>query len=221
MSAFLLSLLFMLTLEMEDDARLRSWFRYGALWGIVGLTNTSAVAWLPFSGCWIAYQLHRRGKRFLMPVVASALVFWAILLPWMVRNYSEFGKVIFVRGDFGVELRSGNNPDADGGWILSYHPGNNVLLYGQYKEMGEAAFDTEQAHLAKEWIAENPRTLPDIKLPQVCLLLGGIAAQRSGVRRRTCSSWDHRYWQSADFCWPSKRRVHGVFLFPRYWCSIP
>ena len=64
LSAFLLSLLFMLTLEMEDDDRLWSWFGYGLLWGIAGLTNTSVLAWLPFSGCWLAYQLHRRGKRF-------------------------------------------------------------------------------------------------------------------------------------------------------------
>jgi 4-amino-4-deoxy-L-arabinose transferase-like glycosyltransferase len=212
LSAFLLSLLFMLTLEMEDDARLGSWFRYGALWGIVGLTNTSAVAWLPFSGCWIAYQLHRRGKRFLMPVVASALIFWAILLPWMVRNYSEFGKVIFVRGDFGVELRSGNNPDADGGWILSYHPGNNVLLYGQYKEMGEAAFDTEQAHLAKAWIAENPQRFLILSCRRFLFFWAGLP--RQGLEQaKNFLFLGSSLLAIGGLLLAVKRRVHGVFLF--------
>ena len=114
LSAFLLSLLFMLTLEMEGDDRLSSWFGYGLLWGIAALTNTSVIAWLPFSGCWLAYQLHRRGKRFVVPVVLGAVVFWATLTPWLVRNYSVFGKPIFVRGDLGVELRVGNNPAGRG-----------------------------------------------------------------------------------------------------------
>ena len=35
-SAFLLSLLFMLTVEMEGDERLSSWIGYGLLWGVVG-----------------------------------------------------------------------------------------------------------------------------------------------------------------------------------------
>lgn len=96
-----------------------SWFRYGLLWGITALINTSVIAWLPFSGCWLAYQLHRRSKRFVIPAVCGALVFWATLMPWPVRNYSMFGKLIFVRGDLGVELRSGNNPLSNGEFILS------------------------------------------------------------------------------------------------------
>ena len=65
LSAFLLSLLFMLTVEMEGDERLSSWIGYGLLWGIEALTNPAALAFLPFAGCWLAYQLHRRGKRYL------------------------------------------------------------------------------------------------------------------------------------------------------------
>ena len=116
LSAFLLSLLFMLTLEMEGDGRLWSWFGYGLLWGIVGLTNTAMLAWLPFSGCWLAYQLHRRGKRFLVPVAFSAVVFWMTLMPWLVRNYSVFGEPVFVRDNLGNAFRSGNNPQAEG-WV--------------------------------------------------------------------------------------------------------
>ena len=66
LSAFLLSLLFMLTVEMEGDERVSSWIGYGLLWGVEALTNPAALSFLPFAGCWLAYQLHRRGKRFVV-----------------------------------------------------------------------------------------------------------------------------------------------------------
>ncbi len=62
LSAFLLSLLFMLTVEMEGDERSSSWIGYGLIWGVAALTNPAAMAFLPFAGCWLAYQLHRRGQ---------------------------------------------------------------------------------------------------------------------------------------------------------------
>src|SRR5664279_4939561 len=43
-SAFLLSLLFMMTVEMEGDERLSSWIGYGLLWGVAALTNPSALS---------------------------------------------------------------------------------------------------------------------------------------------------------------------------------
>ena len=50
LSAFLLSLLFMLTVEMEGDERTSSWIGYGLLWGIAALNNPSALGFLPFAG---------------------------------------------------------------------------------------------------------------------------------------------------------------------------
>jgi 4-amino-4-deoxy-L-arabinose transferase-like glycosyltransferase len=212
LSAFLLSLLFMLTLEMEDNNRLSTWFGYGLLWGIAGLTNTSVIAWLPFSGCWLAFQLHRRGKRFMVPVVLSAIVFWATLTPWLVRNYSEFGKLVFVRGDFGVELRSGNNPQADGGWIMAYHPGNNGVLYAQYKQMGEAAFNTEQARLAREWIAENPQTFVTLCLRRFFFFWAGLP--RKGLEQlKNLLFLGSSLLAIGGLLLAAKRRAHGILLF--------
>ncbi len=90
LSAFLLSLLFMLTLEMEDDNRLLSWFGYGLLWGIVGLTNPvrafvasvlRMLARLPVASAWetVPWCLW----------CSARLVFWVTLMPWLVRNYSR------------------------------------------------------------------------------------------------------------------------------------
>ena len=153
LAAFLLSLLFMLTLEMEGDDRLSSWLGYGLLWGIAALTNTSVISFLPFSGCWLAYQLHRRGKRTVVPVLLSAAVFWLVLTPWLVRNYSVLGEPVFVRDNFGNEFPC-NNPQAEGWMVSNYHAASNLPLF---KQMGEAAINTEQADEAKAWIAQHPK----------------------------------------------------------------
>ena len=77
---------------------------------MAGLTSPADLSWLPFSGGWLVYQLHRQGKRFLVPVLLSADVFWVTLGPWLARNYLAFGQTVFVRDNFGNEFRSGNNP---------------------------------------------------------------------------------------------------------------
>ncbi len=206
LSTFLLSLLFMLTLEMEGDARLWPWVRYGLLWGIVALTNTSIIAFLPFAGCWLAYRLYRSGQRFVVPVVLSAIVFWAVITPWIVRDYVVFHKLIFIRADMGTELHTGNNPQARGPWEARNHPGNTPSLVAHYNSIGELAFDAEQGRLAKNWIAEDPlrflaltarRVLyfwygvPETVLRYcqplfICLNVLGIGGLLLAIRQRVC-----------------------------------
>ncbi len=94
LSTFLLSLIFMLTVEMEGDERVSSWLGYGLLWGVEALTNPATLTFLPFAGCWMAYQLYRRGKRFIVPAVAGAVMFWMTIMPWLVRDYVVMGHFI-------------------------------------------------------------------------------------------------------------------------------
>jgi len=164
LSALLLTLLFMLTLEMRGDSRLRSWFGYGVLWGVMGLTNPAALSFLPFSGLWLAYGLYRRRVNFVLPALLAAVVFWLTLMPWLVRNYEVFGKPVFVRGNPGVELRCGNNPLAEGIWVGIYHPTLNPLLFAQYKRMGEVNYAVEQGRLAKQWMADHPQRFALVSL---------------------------------------------------------
>jgi Glycosyl transferase family 2/Dolichyl-phosphate-mannose-protein mannosyltransferase len=216
LSAFLLSLLFMLTLEMEGDERSSSWLGYGLLWGVAALTNPSALSFLPFAGCWLVYQLHRRKKRFLVPAILSAVVFWMTLMPWLVRNYEVFGRPVFVRDNFGNELRVGNNPLAEGIYVLAYHPAHNIFVYERYKQMGEPAFCAEQGRLAKQWIAQHPGKFAAISLRRVVYFWNGIPREHKipwlAETRNT-----HLLLVSVLGIWglllAMKRRVHGVFLF--------
>lgn len=226
-STFLLSLLFMLTLEMEDDTRLRSWFGYGLLWGTVGLTNTSLLMWLPFAGCWIAYQLHRRGKRFLVPVMFSAAIFWITMTPWLIRNYLVFGEPLLVRGDFGNEFRAGNNPQAEGWVVGEYHVGSNHYLLRQFQQVGEAQVNAEQAHAAEAWIAQNPERFLELSFHRFIYYWAGVPRTWTGERRGTLGQAKNLLFLAislaglAGLFLALKRRVHGVFLFATLICFYP
>jgi len=174
LTALLFSLAFMLTVEMEGDNRLTSWVGFGVLWGVIGITNPSTLSFLPFAGGWLAYQLIRRKKPFLLPAIVGAVLFWMTMMPWLVRNYEVFHRPVFVRDNVGVELRCGNNPVAEGVWVGMYHPSQNPILYRQYQEMGEASYAAEQARLAKQWIANNPGQFATITFRRFVFYWNGL-----------------------------------------------
>jgi 4-amino-4-deoxy-L-arabinose transferase-like glycosyltransferase len=221
LSAFLLSLLFMRTLEMEGDDRLWSWFSYALVWGIAGLTNTSELAWLPFSGCWLAYQLHRRGKRFLVPVVFSAAVFWMTLMPWLVRNYYVFGEPVFIRDNFGNEFRAGNNPQAEGWKVGTNDATLDPLL------SSEAAISGQQAHEAKAWIAQHPKRFLVLCFRRFIFFWAGLPRTWAGLpvtgmkQVRNLLFLASSLLSIGGLLLALKRRVHGVFLFVTLWLFYP
>jgi GT2 family glycosyltransferase len=216
LSAFLLSLLFMLTLEMEGDERASSWIGFGLLWGIEALSNPAALSFLPFAGCWLAYQLSRRGKRFLVPALLSAVVFWMAIMPWLVRNYEVMGKIVFIRDNFGNELRIGNNPLAEGAYVLAYHPSQNAYIMAKYQRLGELAFCADQGRLARQWIADNPGKFAVNSVKRFYYFWNGIP-RLSQIPWLAEIKNTHILLLSVlgigGLLLALKRRVHGVFLF--------
>jgi GT2 family glycosyltransferase len=216
LSAFLLSLLFMLTVEMEGDDRISSWLGYGVLWGVAALNNPASLSFLPFAGLWLAYQLHRRGKRYLAPAMVSAVVFWMTIMPWLVRDYRVMGHFILIRDNAGNELRIGNNPIAEGQYVLAYHPTQNAILLKRYEQMGEYDFCVDQGRRAKQWIAANSGKFAEITVKRVWYFWNGIPrlAKNSNLAELKNT---HTLLLSVLGIWGLllawKRRVHGVFLF--------
>ncbi len=216
LSTFLLSLLFMLTVEMEGDERASSWLGYGLLWGIEALTNPAAVTFLPFAGCWLAYQLYRRGKRFIIPAAVGAVMFWMTIMPWLVRDYVVMGQFVPIRDNAGNELRIANNPLSEGQYVLALHPSQSDVMLAKYKQMGELAFCAEQGRLAHQWIREHPQKFAVITLRRVWFFWNGLPRlAKWGWLAETKNT--HTLFLSVMGIWglllALKRRVHGMFLF--------
>lgn len=155
-SAFLLAVLFWLTLKLEDDRRFRTWLIWGALWGLMALTNPACLSFLLFAGIWVCWRRLRQGLRWFVPVLASALVFVAVITPWEIRNYEVFHKFIFVRGNFGVEFRLGNAANARGIWMWWIHPTQNQQELAKYKQMGEVAYVASRKQEAFHFVQQHP-----------------------------------------------------------------
>jgi 4-amino-4-deoxy-L-arabinose transferase-like glycosyltransferase len=155
LAALLLAVIFWLTLTLEDKTGLIPWFTFGYVWGFAALTNTSSLAFLPASGLWAWYRRVKFGKRSLAGVLIASSVFAACVAPWIVRNYRVFGKFIFIRSNFGAELRLGNGPGANGTWMDYLHPTKNPQQLQLYREMGELAYVVERKREAVTFIREN------------------------------------------------------------------
>ncbi|MGC2020285.1 MAG: glycosyltransferase family 39 protein, partial [Candidatus Sulfotelmatobacter sp.] len=132
LSPLLLGVILWLTLTMEERDGLKPWLWFGVLWGIAALDSTVLISFLPASGLWAWYHRARRGKASLVGVLLASVVFVACVAPWTVRNYETFGKFIFIRDNFGAELRLGNGRGADGTWMQQVHPTQDVYSMRQY-----------------------------------------------------------------------------------------
>jgi len=154
LAALLLTVIFWLALVMEEKDGWLPWIEFGLLWGVAALTNTSLLAFLPASGLWAWYRRWKRGKNSLGGVVVASIVFLACITPWLARNHRTFGH-LFLRSNFGAELRLGNGPGADGTWMQYLHPSQNVHEMRRYRQMGEIGYVAARKREAMAFIRED------------------------------------------------------------------
>jgi dolichyl-phosphate-mannose-protein mannosyltransferase len=158
LSALLMAVIFWLALTLEDRDGLKPWLEFGLLWAIAALNSTVLLAFLPASGLWAWYRRAKQGKPSFAGVALASIVFGVCIAPWLVRNYETFGKFIFIRDNFGAELRLGNGNGANGTWMQYLHPTQDLYAMRQYKSMGELAYVAMCKRQAVAYIkADYPR----------------------------------------------------------------
>jgi 4-amino-4-deoxy-L-arabinose transferase-like glycosyltransferase len=158
LSTLLLTSIVWLALTLEDRDGWLPWVEFGLLWGLTALNSTSLLSFLPAAGLWAWYRRAQRGKRSLAGVAVASVVFLACIAPWLVRNERTFGRFIFIRDNFGAELRLGNGNGADGTWMEYLHPTQNVYAMRQFQSMGELAYITMRKRQALDYIrSDYPR----------------------------------------------------------------
>jgi hypothetical protein len=159
---------------MEEKEGLKPWLELGALWGVAALTNAALLSFLPVSGLWAWYRRWKRGQRSLAGVVLASIVFMVCITPWLVRNYLMFGQVVFLRSNFGAELRLGNGPGATGTWMEYLHPTQNVFAMRNYRRLGEIKYVAERKREALTFIREDCARFAALSLKRFIYYWGGI-----------------------------------------------
>ena len=99
-------------------------------------------------------------------VAATLLGVVMACAPWAWRNYAVFGEVLFVRGNFGLELRMGNHEGAPAdidltdipGQQIERHPRTNLAEARRLQDLGEREYMREARREATAWIRANPDT---------------------------------------------------------------
>ena len=157
LSAFLLSWALWLTLSMADKESpgSRQWIGFGLLWGVIALTNTAVLSMLPFCLLYLLWRLPRRAPQ-IAGVGLCLLAATLVVTPWLVRNYSVFGKFVFVRDNLPLEMHMANNDQSTGLWTRSEHPGNDPEAMHKFQELGELRFMEEMQREVREFMREHP-----------------------------------------------------------------
>jgi 4-amino-4-deoxy-L-arabinose transferase-like glycosyltransferase len=155
LSTLLLALVFLLTLRLERAPSRSKCGIFGLLWGVIALTNAATLTFLPVSVAWL-WRHSRRRAQTLPGLVLAGLICVAAVSPWIVRNYSAFGRFVFPRSDFGEELYMGNHEGSEGLCMFWDHPVWNKYEMADFARQGELAYVAAKQRVAIDWIRQHP-----------------------------------------------------------------
>jgi len=166
-SAFLLTTIFVLTIDAAESGSRKHWLLLGGLWGIGALTNPALLSLLPFTFAYAAFRNRREGRPWIKKSVYSLILTFAIILPWTIRNDIVFGHPVFLRSNFWLEFHLGNFHYANGMGYLGFHPGCNPREFRRYAALGEQGYMQEAKTEAIAFVRQYPREFVDLTLHRV------------------------------------------------------
>jgi 4-amino-4-deoxy-L-arabinose transferase-like glycosyltransferase len=156
LATLLLCLLFLITLNLENEGKFGRWIFFGVLWGLAALTSPALLSVLPFLVGWVIYRRHRRGQRWFAAGAIAAIVFVAVIAPWFIRNYEAFHRVIPFRDNMGLVLRLGTKGDTSYWGPYELGPWHNPQEWNEFKEIGELGYMDKKKRQAIAFIRANP-----------------------------------------------------------------
>ncbi len=150
---FFLSLATLLLLS--PNRRLLHSVGAGIVFGLLILTISSFMLFVPLIALWLAWQPPRLRRSSLLQAIVFAIVAALVVMPWTVRNWQVFGAVVPVSTNGGFNLLLGNNENAG--------PNTGVMAdIRRYQREAAASTNDEVSKdaffksAAVRWIEENP-----------------------------------------------------------------
>lgn len=147
---------FVLAMRMRAEPELRvisRWAWFGLAWGMIALSNSTLLLFLPVCGIWILLGNHR--PQAVGAAVFAGVIFLACIAPWVLRNERVFHQFIPLRGNLGAELYMGNGPGANG-FLMEYdHPFQAPDQLRAYVQMGEVEYVKMRGERAKAFSSSD------------------------------------------------------------------
>jgi 4-amino-4-deoxy-L-arabinose transferase-like glycosyltransferase len=182
LSALWFALLFWATLAIRQRSELAAWAGYGALWAIGAMINASCLSVFPFFIVWLAWESQKRQVPWLPQVSSALVVFLLGLMPWTIRNYRAFGRLIPVRNNVGIMLWHGNNSIAPGLDSFAMAPYLYRPEADLYKRLGEVSYMQMKQREAIRFMRSHPSET-------VRLILGRLGRHWFFVTDRPNTTW--------------------------------
>ncbi|WP_255551068.1 glycosyltransferase family 39 protein [Granulicella sp. dw_53] len=166
----------------EDASRPRSttirWAVFGVLWGLICLSNSTLILFLPICGVWMLLgAAKQRGQ--LAPAVGQAVlagvIFLACMAPWVWRNWTVMHAFIPTRSNLGAEMYQSVQPEHQGfpwGTTVSYFEA--TPNFKSYKKLGEVAYVKQQGDLADAYIRTHHRWFAELFVKRIYFFWFGV-----------------------------------------------
>jgi hypothetical protein len=152
LSALLLAVGLWLLPELAGSVRPGLWLIFGALAGVAALTNTTLLSVFPLFWLWLWLGCRRRGLSCGRWLTASVVVCVLVMLPWTIRNYTVFHRLMPIRDNFGLELWIGNHE----GVTHVFDRDFPLLDPTEYNRLGEIRFMETKRDIALKFVGGNP-----------------------------------------------------------------
>lgn len=141
--------------EYVTSREIRPW-RWGAIGGMALMASpTLAVA---AGGMFLlAFSFRNRERRRAWLLAGSLAV--ALALPWTIRNYVTFGRVVVAKSNLMFEAYQANVVDQDGIYDtanMAKHPYSDPHLRFKYAKLGETSFISSSGEIFWREVAERP-----------------------------------------------------------------
>jgi 4-amino-4-deoxy-L-arabinose transferase-like glycosyltransferase len=202
LSGFLLTWLLILTMDTADSGSMRRWIGFGAAWGFASLANPALVSLLPISGLYAAFRNLRAGKRWFTPAAVSAVVFFVVLSPWLLRNYEIFHKFIFVRDNFWLEFQLGNFHGSTALGFGPLHPTGSARVLQRFHDLGELGYMEDRKRAAMAFVHQYPGEFRALTLRRVQWFWDGTSVIYQA----------NEWWQPWEVWWLSAVSLLGLLF---------
>lgn len=142
----------------------------GFVWGISLLVEPILLLAVPGTAL-IAWVWRSKRIELLPKLVIGALLGFLVILPWTIRNYLVFHRLVLLKTSFGLNLWLGNNPNATGFlYTASGEPMQNTLppdMLAYLESLNEAERYAVLQREAWEWIQSNPAQFLRLTLKRI------------------------------------------------------
>jgi 4-amino-4-deoxy-L-arabinose transferase-like glycosyltransferase len=213
-SAFLLSVVFMLTLDVAEKNTRKLWLSLGALWAVIALTNPALLSVMPFTVLYAAFVNHRAFRSWFASLALAGILFAALVSPWLIRNDLVFGRPVFLRSNFWFEFHLGNYHFSNGLGFAGKHPGANPAEMRKYAEWGEMKYIDYYKQDSLGFVREYPAEFRELTLHRAWWFWDGTPLLYQG--REWWQPWKFWPWSAAGWLgllFLLTRRPRGWLLF--------